>query len=189
MKNLDSVQKMFRVFKVLAKIAESICFAGALICAVTLLCTFAWQSGGHVFDISGAPIEPFTDGDFPSVYAKLISLTLKISAGAVLFALVHKYLKHEQSDGTPFTKEGAQELKILGIRCIYIPIIALAASETAAVLLGAENPENSGNLTSMLTGVMLIFSSVVFRYGAELEEKAGTAPSKDCNADPAKNSL
>ena len=169
MKTLETIQKSFKVFEVLTKVAEILCIVGASICTVTALCAVVWQNGGHVFSIFGAPIEPFFEGDLPTAYVKLLALTLTITADAVLLGFAHHYLQHEQEDGTPFTEKGAQRLKKLGIRCIYIPIIALSVSAAIVAWQGVSNLDIAGNLPSTVFGIGLILVSLVFRYGAELE--------------------
>lgn len=81
------------------------------------------------------------------------------------------YLKSEQADGTPFTENGADRLERLGIRFIWIPAVTIAVSEAVAVLQGVEITGPVSNLESVLIGIILIFVSVIFRYGAELENK------------------
>ena len=64
-----------------------------------------------------------------------------------------------------------EQLKKLGIRCIYLPIVAMVI---VAVILTCLNVERGGdwdNLPSLVTGLLLILASLIFRYGAELEEK------------------
>ena len=49
MKSLQTIQKTFRVFQILAKIAFVFSIVGASICAVGALCAVTWYSGGTVF--------------------------------------------------------------------------------------------------------------------------------------------
>ena len=168
MKTLETIQKTFKVFEVMTKVAEIFCIVGASLCAVTALCAVTWYNGGHVFNIFGQPIESFFDGDLLTAYVKLLTLTFTITADAILLGFAHNYLKHEQSDGTPFTEKGANRLKKLGIRCIYIPIIAFSVSAAIATWQGVTHFDIGGNLSSAVFGIGLILVSLVFRYGAEL---------------------
>lgn len=63
-------------------------------------------------------------------------------------------------------------LKKLGIRCIYMPIVAVVLSCVIVACLGAEDTGDISNLPSIATGIVLILASMIFRYGATLEEKA-----------------
>lgn len=168
---LETIQKTFKIFEVLAKVAEILCIIGASLCAVTALCAVAWLGGGHVFSILGSPIEPFFEGDMLTTYVKLLALTFTITADAILFGFAHHYLKYEQADGTPFTEKGAKRLRMLGIRCIYIPLIALSVSAAVAAWQGVTHLDLAGNLPSTISGIGMILASLVFRYGAELESR------------------
>ena len=170
MKTLETIQKIFKVFEVITKVAEILCIVGASLCALTASCAVVWHNGGRVFSFWGTPIEPFFEGNLLTTYVKLLALTFTITADAILLGFAHHYLKHEQEDGTPFTEKGAQRLKKLGIRCIYIPIIAFSVSAAIATWQGVTNLDIGGNLPSTVFGIGLILVSLVFRYGAELEE-------------------
>ena len=47
MKSLQTIQKTFRVFQILAKIALVFCIVIASICAVGALCAVAWYTGAR----------------------------------------------------------------------------------------------------------------------------------------------
>lgn len=173
MKSLETVQKTFKVFQTLTEIAKVFCIVGASICAVTVLCAAVLQNG-HVFGIFGEPTEQFIADDFIATCVKLLSTAFMLIVYAVLFGFAHSYLKQEQEDGTPFTEKGAEKLKMLGIRCIYIPIIAVSLSAAIAVWQGVKNIGIAGNFPSAVIGIALIIISIVFRYGAELENKSKT---------------
>lgn len=173
MEQLERIQKTFRVFQILTKIAYVFSIVGAIICAVGALCAAAWYSGGQVFSLFGEPVTPFAVGDsLNQTLAVLLSDMVMLTAEAILLSFACKYLKAEQSEGTPFTENGANMLKKLGIRCIYMPIVAVVISCVIVVCLGAEDTGDISNLPSLATGIVLILASMIFRYGATLEEKA-----------------
>ena len=102
---------------------------------------------------------------------ELLAASIRMIANCVLLAFAQDYLETEQSDGTPFTIAGAEKLKNLGIRCIWVPIVALVVVVTVAVWLGEESIGEVGNTLSITTGISLILASMIFRYGAELEQQ------------------
>lgn len=179
MQHLQTIQKAFRVFQILTKIAFIFSIVGASICAVGALCAVAWHNGGQVFGLFGEPIKFFADDvDMKQKYVELWSETIMLAADAILLGFANAYIKTEQSEGTPFTEKGAEKLKKLGIRCIYIPIIAISVATALTVGLGYEDIiSGSSNLPSVVMGIVLIITSIIFRYGAELEQKchAGVA--------------
>jgi len=172
MKSLETVQKTFSVFQVLAKVAYILCIVGAILFGIGSLCAVTQYNGGQIFIVNGESVKIFPDGtDLLQKYVELLSIALMLVADAILFGLSKAYLKSEQADGTPFTENGANRIRLLGVRFIYIPIIAIAISETIAAIQGVKMVLEVSNLSCVVTGVILILLSLVFRYGAELEEK------------------
>ena len=101
----------------------------------------------------------------------LLSDLILLVTEAILLAFAGRYFKIEQTEGTPFTENGANLIRKLGIRCIYMPIVAVVIASVITVCLGAERDGDISNLPSLLTGIVLILASLIFQYGAELEER------------------
>ena len=172
MKQLETIQKTFRVFQTLTKIAYIFSIVGAIICAVGALCAAAWYSGGQVFGLFGEPVTIFSTGrGMNEMLAVLLSDFIMLTSEAILLSFAGRYLKAEQADGTPFTETGADTLKRLGIRCIWLPIVAVTVACIICVCFNAEDAGNYSNLPSVAIGIVLILASMIFRYGAELEAK------------------
>ena len=171
MKSLQTIQKTFRVFQILAKIAFVFSIVGASVCAAGALCAVTWYSGGTVFSLFGEPVLMFAGGEgLNQILAVLLSNLIYTATDAVLLAFAGRYFKTEQAEGTPFTENGANSIRKLGIRCIWMPIVAVVIASVITACLGAEGGDVS-NLPSVVTGIVLILASLIFRYGAELEEK------------------
>ena len=175
MKTLQSIQKAFQVFEILTKVARIICIVGACLCAVGVLCAVTRYNGGEVFFIFGEPLQMFpADADWKKIFAMLITAMVLLAAEILLLAFAGQYFRVERTDGTPFTEHGADLLKKLGIRCIYVPIVAIVISAVVTAVLGM--PDVDGGIVSNLPGIgvglILILASFIFRYGAELEGKA-----------------
>ena len=172
MKSLQTVQKTFRVFQVLTKIAFIFSVVGASICAVGALCAVTWYNGGEVFSLFGEPVTIFDSGKgLNQTLAVLLSDLVYLTADAILLFFAGRYFKAEQAEGTPFTENGANLIRKLGIRCIWMPIVAIVIASVITVCLGVEQSGDVSNLPSVITGVVLILASLIFRYGAELEER------------------
>ena len=172
MKQLETIQKTFRVFQILTKIAWIFSIVGAVLCAVGALCAFAWYSGGQVFSLTGELVTVFaSDKGMNEMLAVLLSDFVMLVSEAILLFFAGRYLKAEQFDGTPFTETGAEQLQKLGIRCIWLPIVAAVISGIIVVCLGSEETGDISNLPSLVTGIVLILTAMIFRYGAALEEK------------------
>lgn len=173
MKSLQTIQKTLRVFQILSKIAMIVSFVWAATAASGMLCGIVWHHGGIVVGADRELLYALTEtGGLTEMIGTLLADVIFALTDGILFALVHRYLKAEQKDGTPFTIHGARQLKRLGIRTIVPPIVAviLAASVSAIFHL----PQNAGsdwsNLPSLILGIGLILVSLIFRYGAELEK-------------------
>lgn len=172
MKSLQTVQKTFRVFQILTKIAFVFSIAGAFICAVGALCAAVWYNGGQVFSLFGEPVTIFSSGEgLDQALAALLSDLILLATDAVLLGFAGRYFKIEQAEGTPFTENGANLIRKLGIRCIWMPIVAVVIASVITVCLGVESSGDISNLPGLVTGIVLILASLIFRYGAELEEQ------------------
>ena len=169
---LQSIQKIFRVFYTLVRVAKTLCIVGVSLCAVGALCMTAASHGGQIFGLFGEPIDIFAGTTAPNrLNAELWAAFIRLAAKAILLGLAQSYLKTEQTDGTPFTVQGADRLKLLGIRCIWISIVSAVLAAVTAALLGAADAGMIGNGTEVITGIVLILASMIFRYGAELEQE------------------
>lgn len=172
MEQLQRIQKTFHVFQILTKIAYVFSIVGAVFCAVGALCAFSWYSGGQVFSLFGEPVTMFSsDRAMNEMLAVLLADFVMVTAEAILLSFAGRYLKAEQADGTPFTVTGAEQLKKLGIRCIWLPIVAMVVASVISVSFGVEDLNIDSNLPSLVTGIVLILTSMIFRYGAALEER------------------
>ena len=101
--------------------------------------------------------------------AILLSDLVFLVTESVLLFFARQYIKSEQAEGTPFTEKGADQLKKLGIRCIWMPIVAMVIVPIILLSLNVDRGGDISNLPSVATGLVLILASVIFRYGAELE--------------------
>ncbi|MBS7314832.1 MAG: hypothetical protein KIG74_00295 [Clostridiaceae bacterium] len=174
MNSLTTIQKTFHVFQILTKIAMILCFVGAGLCLLSLLCGVVWYCGGTVVGADQATLYRLTasNGLRDLIAACLTSSILTLTDG-VLFAFAMRYFMAEQADGTPFTQQGAVRIRRLGIRTIVLPMVA--AVLCAIVCSLCDLPRNTGGdwngFFSIALGIGLILTSLIFRYGADLEER------------------
>ena len=172
MKSLKTIQKAFHVFQILAKVAFILTIVGASICAVGALCCTVWCAGGQVFSLFGEPVTMFSEvGKLNQMQVRLLSNLVYLITDAILLGFAGRYFRTEQAEGTPFTHRGANLVQRLGVRCIWMPIVYIVIASVLTVCLGAEGGGDVSNLPSVITGIVLILASLIFRYGAELEEK------------------
>ena len=172
MKSLQTIQKTFRVFQTLSKIAMVLSFVWAGLVALGLLCGVVWYSGGTVVGASQETLYSLTvtGGLSEMIGVLLVDFILALTDGILpVFAL--RYFKLEQADGTPFTQQGADRVLHLGILTIVLPLVAaiLSALVCEFMTLPQDAVRDWGNLNSLTMGIVLILASLIFRYGAELE--------------------
>ncbi len=172
MKSLETIQKTFSIFKTLVKVAKILCIVGAAIFAVAAFCALTENYGGTIFSLFGQPLELFENETvLIQKFVEMLAAAFMLTAGAILFSLCGSYLKSELADGTPFTESGSKRLKKLGIQFIYIPAVAIAASEAVAIGQGVNSIGRAENYSGVAIGIMLILVSLIFKYGAELESR------------------
>lgn len=174
MKSLQTVQKTFRVFQILTKIAMILSFVWAGLAALGLLCAVVWYYGGAMVGAEQPMLYALTrTGGVTEMIGALLTDIIFALTDGILLALALNYFRAEQADGTPFTKRGTQKIRALGIRTIVLPLVATILAAVVCAVLGLPlDGSDWGNLTSVTMGIALILASLVFRYGADLEEKA-----------------
>ena len=105
-----------------------------MLSGIGALSAVAQWHGGTIFSLFGEPIRLFAEGtDLARKSVELLARTFMLTAEAILFALTRGCLKAELADGTPFTRGSADRLRKIGIRFIYISIIAVSVSAAVAV--------------------------------------------------------
>ena len=175
MNTLQTIQKTFRVFQILSKIAFIFSIVGAALCAVGALCSVAGLTGGNNLILFGEPIGSYIgSGEINYVLAALLSDMVILISDSILLGFTGRYLALEQAEGTPFTENGANSIRRLGIRYIYIPIVTAVIASVIIVAFDAEPGRDISNLPELTTGIAFIITSLIFRYGAELEQKSNT---------------
>lgn len=174
MKTLEPIQKTYKVFETLAKIAMILSFVWAGTLLLGVLGGIVWQSGGSIV---GVPVEyalklTRTGAVLQMIGVLLGDFVLAVTDG-LLFLFAHRYFKRELADGTPFTTAGAEQVKSLGIKTIVMPLVAFILSAVICECFGVNRTGDWDNGASVLLGIALILFSLILRHGAELREANG----------------
>ena len=177
MKSLQTIQKTFRVFQILTRIGMILSFVWAGMAFAGLLCGIAWQSGVTVVGADRELLFALTvTKGLPEMIGVLLTDVIFALTDGTLLLMASRYFKEEQAAGTPFTEEGAEQVKRLGIRTIVLPLVAVILCTVVYEVCGLSGyaPRDWDNLMSVSMGIVLILASLIFRYGAVLEaERAG----------------
>ena len=175
MESLNKIQKVFRVFMILTKVGMIVSFVAAGLSMLGLSLGSAWYSGAAV---SGTALKTMfflteTRGLSEMTCALLTDMVFALMDG-ILLLFAFRYFQAEQVAGTPFTQEGAVQIRRLGVRTIVLPLVAAGLAAAFCELFNA--PQSAladwSSASSISLGVVLILASLNFRYGAELENKA-----------------
>ena len=178
MKNLKTLQTLSKMGKILSRIAFVFAIIGACGCIIGLLSvTFGNGSAIKIGGVTLHSMLAISDNyNLKSVSAVLAAWLIVCAGEAVLAKFAEIYFKNELTVGTPFTQEGAKELKRLGIMTIAVPIgCAVLAEIVQGIAAGFMNVEATGwmdmhydNEASVVLGIMFLVGSVICSYGAEL---------------------
>ena len=174
---LKTIQVLAKVGKIISTIAFVCSIVGAVFCVVGITSLAVGAEGALRFggvNIYGI-IEKNTDISVGSMYASMAAGVYSCAAGAVLAAFAKRYFQREMDAGTPFTNAGADEIFRLGILTIVLPLAARLLSEITNGVL-REAMDGAGKLAvdnggAVGMGIAFLVMSVIFRYGAQLEEK------------------
>lgn len=169
-KSLSTIQTIFKVLRIIAKVVFIICLVGAICSAVGLLILCLVPFMPHnVTDI----ISKETDMGIAAMCVACISGIVACVAEAVVARFCEIYFTHELEAGTPFTYEGSKEIFRLGIISIAVSFgvsVLLGILIGIAQLISGATSIDIDTSTSIGTGLVFIFLSVVFKYGAEITQ-------------------
>lgn len=177
-KNLEILQKLAKLGKILSKIAfifSVIGICGSLVGVLDVI----YGSGG-VLKLGGvtaySALAQFNAYNVKSIEAVLTAWMIVCAGEAVVAKFAELYFRGVLTAETPFTRTGARQLNRLGIITIVIPIVSVTLAEivqevmTGFMNTAADNRINLdfNNEASVVMGVMFIVGSVICAYGAEL---------------------
>lgn len=179
-KNYKILQKIAKIGKILSKVAFVFSVIGICGCIVGILSNVT--ESGKIFKIGGVTIHSllseFGAYNVKSISAMLIAWLIICVGEAVLSKFSEIYFRNTLTEGTPFTQEGAGELRRLGIMTIVIPTGCMVSAEIVqGIMTGFMNvitdvrlDLNFDNEASVALGIMFIIGSFLCGYGAEMKE-------------------
>lgn len=182
-KSLKTIQTLSKIGKVLSKIVQICCIVGAIGCLVGLISIAAGIEGA--FKINGITFHSLIEKSAETSIGTIISSTAVgfiICFGECLIAKrAHKYFTNELIAGTPFTLDGAEEMKKLGIFTVVVSLVSVILSEVAYEVVNKMYTDiadmHIDGVQSISIGVAFIIVSVILKYGTEMIE----AKNKDAN--------
>lgn len=181
MTKLDVIQKVFAVFKIIARIGMIVCY---VVGGLALASGIIYLSNGEMmlFKVGGTTIYlPFVYqfgadavGD-PKIGWTMVFGGVGALFEGILLTLAHRYFTIEQKEGTPFTENSAKALLTLGILSIVVSVIENSLKLGIIKLMELPNfTEDFYGIWGVALGICLILFSLVAKYGADLEYKIKT---------------
>ena len=174
MESLKTIQKLSKLGKILSKIVYVFCLVGLILCIVGGLGLIFIP---ETFEIANIKIHGLIDSNFnfskEIIYAALIIGIIELACEMYISKQSQKYFEYELEEGTPFTEEGANKIKRLGLIVIFIPLVASFISA-----LGFEIAKQAMNFTgkldinfdiSLTLGIAFLILSAIFKYGSSLK--------------------
>ena len=185
METLKTIQTMANIGRIASKIIFICCVVGACICIAGVSGSVFLGTKGFV--LGGVTIQSMFQREagetIPEFYAKLAQGAVLCIGEAILCRISEKYFRNEIDAGTPFTLEGAQELKHLGIFAIVVPFVTDIICSAGAAAVAHFYPEvvklETGFLASAGIGVMLIVMSLLCKHATEITEGRVPVNTKD----------
>lgn len=176
MKTLQTIQTISKIAKVLSKLVSVCCIVGVCGCAAGAA---AMLVGAETIKLGGVTLHSILQTEAGvsegTVWAAIAAGVILCSGEYFLARMAQRCFANELAAGTPFTLDGAKELMHLGISAIWIPIVTATLAQVAQGVIGqavggAEKLSVDG-FGGVMPGVMLIFVSLLCRYGAEMGQE------------------
>ena len=174
-KTLRTIQKVAKLGKVLSTIVFVLCIVAAVLCIAGAVC---WEMFGN-FELKilgGITISNMVTSETGivggGIYTACATGFVLILGEVILAKMAQKYFKRELQAGTPFTLEGAKELKALGIKTIVVPLIAYIAAAIVHWVMVRFLQMGGGEFETEITinlglGIMFIVGSLLCKLGAQ----------------------
>jgi len=189
MDSLSKIQRFSKVGLIFSEIAFISSMVGALGSMVGLM-SLSIGNGSTVKIgnlVLNSLLDIGNDGDVNAMCVLFVTWLVICAGSSVLAWFAKSYFSNELIDGTPFNKEGASELRRLGILVLVIPILTSAIAGAVQLWVSGILQVSSNSYIevwdrdhfSVMLGITFLILSFIFRYGAEELEKANSSRSND----------
>lgn len=178
-KTLKTIQRCMKIGKIISTIVYVFCIIGTIGCLVGIACLYFFPQD-QVIQLGPVTVHGLVGYNKNALSLSSCYTAMMIGAILCLFEFgiarsAKKYFKNELAAGTPFTFEGAKELMKLGIKVIVLPIVAVIVADVVYQVMNYYFTDimdmHIDDFVSVGTGLMLMFLSLICKYGAEVGEK------------------
>lgn len=161
-KGMNVLQILARILMVVAYVGAALALAGGILVAAGVL-TPENQFLHFLSNSAGVSTKQLT--------GLLIAFAVSLLSSGILATCAGRYFAAEQREGTPFTNAGADRIKRLGILTIIVSLVSVCITDGIYEVIGLTDWNKFDDAGGILPGICLILLAMVFRYGAELEQK------------------
>ncbi|MDD6265694.1 MAG: hypothetical protein PUB34_05275 [Clostridia bacterium] len=171
---LDIIQIIAKIGKILSKIVFVCSIIGAVGCIIGIVSlAFAIPDNIRIGGVTiHSLIEKEAGMNIGTLYGSVIVGLILCVGEIILASLLNKYFVNELKAGTPFTYEGADEMKKVGLFLIIIPVVCTVLSHISYAILGIFYKNmaelNLGDYVSIGLGIIFLILSLICRYGSEI---------------------
>ena len=179
---LLEMKNISKITMAVSKTVEILHWAGAVFSAALLVCSFAAKD--WLFDVVSKLIPEY--GNEVSTYGfemtavdenGLLDMTVirLFAIGSViilsLMAMVFRnvYLVVKKSENDPFNKDNIRMIREIGIFSLSVPVIGFIMSVISRIVIGVEKAEIVVRIDGLILGILILFITQIFVYGAELQ--------------------
>ena len=176
------MKNISKITMAVSKTVEILHWAGAVFSAALLVCSFAAKD--WLFDVVSKLIPEY--GNEVSTYGfemtavdenGLLDMTVirLFAIGSViilsLMAMVFRnvYLVAKKSENDPFNKDNIRMIREIGIFSLSVPVIGFIMSVISRIVIGVEKAEIVVRIDGLILGILILFITQIFVYGAELQ--------------------
>lgn len=178
--SIQKIQTVFSILAILSKIAFVFSIIGAVGSAVGIISLLVGSDLTSKLENINlySLIQNEAGLSSEQIYWAMGIAVVSCVVVAVTMAVANKCFKNELKAGTPFTYECSKDFLKLGIVTVVlsiIPPVLCAIAEAVADLGAAELEASADNESAVIVGVLTIFASLIFKYGADITENGKTA--------------
>ena len=179
------MKRMYKLGKVITKMAEVFHWVGSVLMAAATVCSVAapdWVKYFVGFDAKeccGANLEvygfevnaPVINGhtDMTSFLIFGIGATMILIVMAMVFRNLYLIFKKSEN-ATPFQKDNIRRMREIGIFSIAVLVIGVVMSLVFRLATGVDTVENSIDMNGVFMGIVVLCLTQFFVHGAELEK-------------------
>ena len=177
-KTLSAILTVFKVARIVAKVIFILCIIGGVGSLLGLI-SLPLAVG------LAAELTLVEEGQVATAAYPACAVGLITCAGEAVFAfLAERYCKGVLAAGTPYTFDGARECFRLGIASLIvsasIPLAVGIFSGVILLLMGMAFPDLNVSISvSVSAGLFLMFLSLLFKHGAELQQASASEDAQE----------